>query len=1128
VTRPTPAAVGPRTLAELTLSVDPHAASEARLALDEIDGLDDATRETLRLLVSELVTNAVRHGPSVPGGTIDVRVEATPDTIRVEVRDRGEGFVPPGPEAVASDVGGWGLMLVRQMSRRWGIEPGAPTRVWFELARPAADDDSDAWNDGVDAVLLEAQHAAVIATDVEGTVRRWNRHAEELFGFTKAEAVGRSVLDLMVRADDTRAGDAIMRRLRSGEPWDGEWLAPRRDGSSVWVRVANAPVRDERGALVGMIGVSVDLTDRKAAESALAESEERLRIALESGRMGTWEWDVRGGDVRWSESLERIHGLEPGTFGGSFEDFQRDMHPEDRARVLGRIERALNERAPYLLDYRIVRPHDGAVRWLSVRGRVLRDDDDRPVRMVGVCSDITERKEAERALAVQYAVSRVLANTPTLEAAAPELLGAIGTALGWEIGAVWFVDDEDRTMRALRGWQAANAVGDRFLAATLGHRFERGVGLAGRVWVTGRPLWVPDFSSDRTLPRAPTALEEGLHSAFAFPITVGSGVLGAVEFLSRRIREPDEALLELMTSIGGQIGQFLERTITESELAASEARKTAVFEAALEAIITMDERGVVVELNAAAAEMFGYDRDAVIGREVAEIFVPPSLREQHRAALERYRRTGRGQVLGRRLELTGMRADGSEFPIELTITRVDLPDADLFTGYVRDITPRRRAEELQAKLFESERAAREQVERAHERVAFLADASAVLGATLDPAETMGRLTSLVVPRLADWCAVDVVEPDGSLEAIAVTHGDPDRVELARAYRRRWPMRVDDGGAVARVLETGRPFALDVVTDEMIRESVPDPERRAIVEELGLRSIMVVPLVARGRALGAITFASSESARAFGADDLQLAEDLARRAALAYDNATLYEERSHIARTLQRTLLPRALPEIDGVEVAAFYQPSSISHADVGGDFYDVFGAGEGTWNIVIGDVCGKGVEAAALTGMARHTLRGSVTRDAAPIEALENLNRVMLREDGERFCTVAFGRLTRQEDEHRLEVACGGHPAPLVVRADGTVEAVGAPGSLLGVFEDVAFEHRATSLRRGDLVVFFTDGLVDVRASDALDESALRSLVARCAGRTADEVLEEISRAVSDPDQRTSDDTCVLVLRVTA
>jgi PAS domain S-box-containing protein len=690
------------------------------------------------------------------------------------------------------------------------------------------------------------------------------------------------------------------------------------------------------------------------------------------------------------------------------------------------------------------------------------------------------------------------------------------------------VDEDDDVLRYVGGWVASRTTGAHFLRKSREFLMERGLGLPGRVWSTGRPAWIPDVALDDNFPRGPFALEEGLHAAFGFPITLGDEVLGVMEFFSRRVREPDEAVFELMSAAGAQIGQYLERRATETELFESEARKSAVLESALEAIVTMDEHGDVVEMNAAAAEMFGHDRESAIGRELAELVIPPSLRQRHREALHRFRRTGRGRILGRRLELTAMRADGTEFPVELTVTRVQLPDPDeiLFTGTIRDITPRRRAEELQARLFESERAVREAVERAHDRVAFLADASVLLSTSLDSRRTLTKVARLVVPRLADWCSVDLVEPDGTIAAVAVTHADPKRVELAREYRRRYPMRVDDPGDVSAVIASGVAEIVPEVTAEMLAQDVPDPERRAMVSELGLRSTMIVPLVARGRALGAITFASAESGRVFGEDDLELAQELARRAALAIDNSRLYEERSHIARTLQRTLLPRRLPEIPGLQVAAFYQSAGVTQTEVGGDFYDVFEAEGGAWGVVVGDVCGKGVEAAALTGMSRHTLRASALREPSPSRVLEDLNGVLLREDGERFCTVALGRIERSYAGVRLTVACGGHPSPLVVRRDGGIATVGAPGSLLGVFEDVSLEDRVVELEAGDRAVFYTDGLVDSRHPTPLDEAGLRRLAASDAEGTAQETVDRLGDAVADPSGEAPDDVCILVIRV--
>jgi len=1119
-----PTATEPDVL-DLQVAAHPRAVGQARRALDRLaHELDPSCLENARLLVSELVTNAIRHGPKGPSAQVGLIARLTRDTLHVEVSDAGPGFRVPDRRP-DEESGGWGLVLVERVASRWGILDGGPTRVWFEIAGARRREiPASSWPASIDRALLDGLRAAVIAVDLDGAVTRWNRHAEQLFGFRSEEAIGRSITDLLVGGEDRIAAEAIVRRLRAGESWEGEWHAPRKHGDRVWVHVANAPVHDADGRVVGMIGVSVDITQAKQAELALHESEERLQLALGAGAMGTWTWDISSGLVTWSESLERIHGLKPGTFGGSFGDFQRDIHPEDRSRVLVTLEQAVNEDEPYQLDYRVVWP-DGTVRWLAVRGGVFRSREGKAIRMAGVCMDISERKEAERALQVQFAVAAVLAEAESVLEATPELIRVMAEALQWEVGALWRVVEDGAALRLLGGWHTPS-LGGKFLAESGKIGLERGLGLPGRVWASGRAAWIPDVASDDNFSRADLATAEGLHAALAFPVTLRGEVLGVMEFFSRRIREPDESLLALMGAVGSQIGQFVERKVAEGQLAESEARTSAVVASALEGIVTMAEDGTIVAMNPAACEMFGRGEEEAIGQELAELLIPEHLRERHRESLAKYRMTGRGRILGRRLELSALREDGSEFPVELAITRVKLPDQVLFTGYVRDITTRRRVEELRQRLLESERTARERLEVAHEQMTFLADASVLLASSLDYRKTLAKVARLSVPRLADWCSVEIVEADGSIGSLAVAHADPLKVSLARDYRRRYPPTPEDATGVAAVIRTATPELFAEISDEMVEAGVSDPDQREMILRLGLRSVMTVPLVARSKVLGALTFASAQSGRIFGDADLELAQDLARRAALSIDNARLYEERSHVARTLQRTLLPRRLPDVPGVEVASFYQSAGAMQTEVGGDFYDVFESGEGTWGVVIGDVCGKGVEAAALTGLARHTLQASALRESSPSAILADLNEVLRREGGDRFCTVVLGRLELHGGAAALTLASGGHPLPIVLYADGHVEQVGVPGSLVGVFDHVDIHDRTTELAPGDTLIMFTDGLIDARQTNAMDEAALRALIATCSGFDAQQTADRLGDEVADPRGEAPDDSAVLVLRV--
>ncbi len=235
------------------------------------------------------------------------------------------------------------------------------------------------------------------------------------------------------------------------------------------------------------------------------------------------------------------------------------------------------------------------------------------------------------------------------------------------------------------------------------------------------------------------------------------------------------------------------------------------------------------------------------------------------------------------------------------------------------------------------------------------------------------------------------------------------------------------------------------------------------------------MTAHGRTIGALSFVTGRSGRRFDGADLELAQELARRCAISVDNARLYTERAYIARTLQQSLLPVELPEIPGIESAARYRPTGDGN-DVGGDFYDLFATGGRGWTVVMGDVCGKGPDAAAVTALARYTLRAAAMRERVPSRSLRILNEALLRQrDDRRFCTVAYAYLETLGVGARVGLATGGHPLPLHLHADGRVEPVGAPGTLLGVVPDPDLEDRAVVLEPGDALIFYTDGVIEGR-----------------------------------------------------
>jgi PAS domain S-box-containing protein len=356
---------------------------------------------------------------------------------------------------------------------------------------------------------------------------------------------------------------------------------------------------------------------------------------------------------------------------------------------------------------------------------------------------------------------------------------------------------------------------------------------------------------------------------------------------------------------------------------------------------------------------------------------------------------------------------------------------------------------------------------------FLADVSAALAESLNYEATLRTVERLAVPTVADHVEIDDVVPR-----------DPARADAVRA-----------------VLTTG--------------VAVLRP------------ALIVAPLVARGRTLAALSLIRDNGHRPYEERDRDVAVEVGRRAGLALANAELYSERAHTARALQESLLPPMLPAIPGLEVASRFRAAGTG--DVGGDFYDLFEVGDGGWALVVGDVCGKGPDAAAVTALARYTIRAGAMQRSYPSHILSLLNDALLRQrTGADFCTVALGRFDVRSNGAILVLASGGHPLPLLLSASGEVRPVGTPGALLGVLEDADLRDEAIELDPGDTVVFYTDGVTEAGAPRRiLDPEALEELVASCHGLEPAALASRIERAaVQATGGELRDDIAILVARV--
>jgi serine phosphatase RsbU (regulator of sigma subunit) len=323
--------------------------------------------------------------------------------------------------------------------------------------------------------------------------------------------------------------------------------------------------------------------------------------------------------------------------------------------------------------------------------------------------------------------------------------------------------------------------------------------------------------------------------------------------------------------------------------------------------------------------------------------------------------------------------------------------------------------------------------------------------------------------------------------------------------------------------------LSGLTAEGVREIVGDETCAALMLQLGTEHVASWPIVSpEGELIGAISLVLGDSGRSFSQEDLELAQALGARAGLHITNARLYAERTRIARALQASLLPRALPEIEGVELASVFLPAG-QEVRVGGDFLDVFASGEQAWGAIIGDVAGKGAEAAAVTGIARTALRTAALLDPSPHANLAVLNQLLIADSAtSRYLTAVSARLVRDGDKLRVTVASGGHPTPLVLRANGTVEQiVGAQGPLLGVFPGAGYVETDVTLVPGELMLLYTDGVTETRTGDqAVNERRLRATLEDCSGRVSEEVAGAVRAfALALHEGEARDDIAALVIR---
>lgn len=624
--------------------------------------------------------------------------------------------------------------------------------------------------------------------------------------------------------------------------------------------------------------------------------------------------------------------------------------------------------------------------------------------------------ELWRYLESQRELAARLIEGDSLDQVAPSFLEIVADLLDWQAGALWEVVGEGEPLRLVHGQGTENLDTDLLAEARQ----------SGAIALTS--------------------------DALAIPIPTGSpqNVLAVAEFQTTAFDPRSEELMGLLGGFADQLGTFIARRRAEAESAEAERFRNHLAEVVRgtqDAVLSKDLDGIVTSWNPAAARLYGYSPEEAIGRHIS-FLVPPDHRGEEKRILERVKR---GESL-ETYETERIRADGTRISVSLTVSPIRSPLQGLVGASVvaRDITAevrRRRAQE------------------------FLVAASRLLDSSLDPVETARTIVSTAVPELADLCLIDFRRADGWLGDTVVAGADPEVAARLERIRREKPL--DPGGEhpVAQVLRLNQPMIWrDLKAPEVVDKVSQGSEHLQLMQDAGYNSAAVVPLVARGRTLGALSFLHAKQDMRYDAGDLEFLAELGERAALALDNARLYRERDRVAKNLQRGLRPPRPMEVPGLEISVVFEAAGEG-IEVGGDLYDVLPGEDGCW-LLVGDVAGKGSTAAGVSVAVRHSVRGLVREIDEPDEVLRRVNELLIGGDSlNDFATAMLVRLRHDGQGWNLVLASAGHP-PAVV-AGGDEPALLGGGSVLGAWPESNVKRHERALADGETLAICTDGWLE-------------------------------------------------------
>jgi PAS domain S-box-containing protein len=678
--------------------------------------------------------------------------------------------------------------------------------------------------------------------------------------------------------------------------------------------------------------------------------------------------------------------------------------------------------------------------------------------------------ELWRYLRSQRELAARLIEGDSLDQVAPRFLEIVADLLHWEAGAVWEVVGDEEPLRLVYG-QGTESLGTGLVA---------------------------DARRSGAIALAPAAL--------AIPVPTGSpeNVLAVAEFHTTAFNPQSEELMGLLGGFADQLGTFIARRRAEAQSAEAERLRqhlAEVVRGTQDAVLSKDLDGVVTSWNPAATRLYGYSAEEAIGRHISFI-VPPDHKNEEMVILDRVKRGERLETY----ETERIRADDTRIAVSLTVSPILSPTRGLVGASViaRDITAevrRRRAQE------------------------FLVAASRLLDSSLDPTETARTIVSTAVPELAELCLIDFRRADGWLGDSVVAGKDPEMAARLERIRREKPL--DPGGEhpVAQVLRLNQPMVWrDLTAPEVVDKIAQNNEHLQLMRDAGYNSAAVVPLVARGRSLGALSFLHAQKDMRYDSGDLEFLAELGERAALALDNARLYRERDRIARNLQRGLRPPRTAEVPGLEVSVVFEAAGEG-IEVGGDLYDVLQSEDGCW-LLVGDVAGKGSTAAGVSVAVRHSVRGLTREIDEPDEVLRRVNELLAGGDSlNDFASVMLVRLRREGSGWNIALAAAGHPPAVLASADGPLLLGG--GSVLGAWAEANVERHERTLAAGETLALCTDGWLEagpVASHQGPEDFA--EMTQALSGLELDEMTERLrADAVGRSSGSLRDDLVVLAVR---